>query len=88
MHDMGEQLFLQFWDAGEQKQAQYWGRRTKIHWKLVYIKVHSHLSFTHYLTKPLVFELLSREPDNKTPLVMEKFRLTMVGFFGHKLKLG
>lgn len=56
--------------------------------KLVYIKVHSHLSFTHYLTKPLVFELLSRELDNKTPLVMEKFRLTMVGFFGHKLKLG
>lgn len=34
MHDIGKQFFLQFWDAGEQKQAQYWGRRTKIHWKI------------------------------------------------------
>lgn len=34
MHDIGKQFFLQFWGAGEQKQAQYWGRRTKIHWKI------------------------------------------------------
>lgn len=85
----GKQLFLQEGREAKKGKKQPHSAeevRPKFLGKLLYTKL-GFLSQTHYLTKPLVFELLSRELDNKTPLVMENFKLISKVFLNHKINL-